>query len=246
MGTAESMIGVLDQRELGEREVRSGLSYGCHVLDGRYYWLGGLSASGGSIEWLRSILGDPPLSYEQLESLSRAMDEAPGHILYLPYLSGSGSPHSDSSARGAFIGLNASHGRAELLKAVLEGTAYEIEAIRQAAEQATRLKIELVFAAGGGTRNRRWMQIKADVSGCRFDILPFSEATLLGAALLAGAGCGYFASQEEALSSIAPSSSESIFPDKGRHVLYSRFYEQAYLTLQEPLRCYYKTATEKL
>lgn len=89
--------------------------------------MGGLSASGGSLDWMRSLLGQPALSYQELIALQLEMSPEPGDTLFFPYLLGSGSPHTDSSVRGAFIGLNSNQGRADLLKSVLEGIAFEIE-----------------------------------------------------------------------------------------------------------------------
>src|SRR5215216_1344535 len=51
MGTAETLIGALPERTLTKGDFDSGLIYGCHVAPGRGYWLGSLSASGGSVEW---------------------------------------------------------------------------------------------------------------------------------------------------------------------------------------------------
>jgi len=198
--------------------------------------MGGLSASGGSVEWLRAILDEPPLSYAELDALLEGASPGPTGILYFPYLSGSGSPHTDLLVRGAFTGLSATHGRSDLAKAVLEGTAYEVEFIRRAAETATGLAIRQITASGGGTRNRHWMQIKADVSGCRLEVLPMPEATLLGAALVAGLGCGVFADAAQAINAARQALVEIYLPDAGRHQGYIGFYERGYLHLQAPLR----------
>ncbi len=105
IGTAESLLGVLDHLALGDREYRSGLSYGPHVFRNRYFWLGGLSAAGGSVEWLRSQISESPVSYEQVTALLEQKPPGPTGIFYYPYLSGSGAPNPDSNARAAFIGL---------------------------------------------------------------------------------------------------------------------------------------------
>ena len=236
MGTAEALIGGFEERSLEENELRSGLVYGCHVVKGRNYWMGGLSASGGSVEWLGAILDEPPLSYAELDALLEGASPEPTGILYFPYLSGSGSPHTDFLVRGAFTGLNAAHGQSDLAKAVLEGTAYEVEFIRRAAEMATGSAIHQIIASGGGTRNRHWMQIKADVSGCRLEVLPMPEATLLGAALVAGVGCGVFADAAQAIDAARQVVVEIYLPDAGRHQGYIDLYERGYLHLQAPLR----------
>jgi sugar (pentulose or hexulose) kinase len=98
MGTAEVLTGALPERPLNRRDFRSGLSYGCHVAPGYPYWMGGLSASGGSLSWLRSVLGDPPLTNDELMALSKEQGDGPGEILYFPYLAG-----GDSAGLGASL-----------------------------------------------------------------------------------------------------------------------------------------------
>ena len=236
MGTAETLIGALPQRSLTEEDFCSGLIYGCHVAAGCGYWLGSLSASGGSVEWLRMQLDHKRLSYDQIDSLLASARTEPTEVLYFPYLLGSGPPHTDPRVRGAFVGLSALHGRADLLKAVLEGTAYEVEFIRQAGEQITGQPIPALVTAGGGTRNRVWLQIKADVSGCRIEASVEPEATLLGAALVAGVGSGLYTSESEAIAGLHTNPVEVFLPDSERHATYRRLYEQGYLILQKVLR----------
>jgi sugar (pentulose or hexulose) kinase len=236
MGTAETLIGALPERQLTEADFHSGLIYGSHVARERGYWLGSLSASGGSVEWLRAQLGAEPLSYAEIEALLGRAGSEPTGILYFPYLLGSGPPHTDPQVRSAFVGLSASHGRADLLKAALEGTAYEVEFIRQAGERITGQPIPVLIAAGGGTRNRAWLQIKADVSGCRIEASSEPEATLLGAALVAGIGTGLYASESEALTALCSNPAEVFLPDGERHALYRHLYEQGYILFQKALR----------
>ena len=236
MGTAETLIGALPERTLTQDDFCSGLIYGCHVAAGRGYWLGSLSASGGSVEWLRTQLGQKRLSYNQIDALTAGARPEPTGILYFPYLLGSGPPHTDPLVRGAFVGLSSSHGRSDLLKAVLEGTAYEVEFIRQAGEHITGQSIPALVTAGGGTRNRAWLQIKADVSGCRIEASAEPEATLLGASLVAGIGTGLYASETEAFAGLRTNPVDVFVPDPERHAVYRRLFEQGYLLLQKALR----------
>jgi xylulokinase len=239
MGTAETLLGALPERALTEDDFRSGLIYGCHVANGCGYWLGSLSASGGSVEWLRAQLNHKPLSYDEIDELLASARPEPTGILYFPYLVGSGPPHTDPLIRGALIGLSASHGRADLLKAVLEGTVYEVEFIRQTGEHITGQPIPTLITAGGGTRNRPWLQIKADVSGCRIEASAEPEATLLGAALVAGIGSGLYAHEAEAFNGLRLNPVEVFLPDAERHAVYRRLYEHGFLPLQEALRQYF-------
>lgn len=237
IGTAESLVGALSERVLGEQEYQTGLSYGRHVAAGYMYWAGGLSTSGGSIEWLRGILGDPALTYAEMDALMIDHPLEPSGILYFPYLAGSGSPHTDMHVRGAFIGLKAEHSRAHLYQAVLEGNAYEVEVLRQAAQRGMNSSINRLVAAGGGTRNQRWMQVKADVSGCQIDVLSQPELVLFGAALLAGVGAGVYRDTEQIVQQLAPGFQlERYDPQLNRHLRYKHIFEQGYLAFQAPLR----------
>jgi len=198
IGTAEALVGAFPQRRLTMDDYDSGFSFGVHVLPGFMYWMGGINASGGSLEWLRSILGEERLTYQDMERLLESLPDKPGEILYLPFLSGRGSPHNNPQARAAFIGLRAAHTRADLLRAVLEGTALELACILERARGKLGISAHVLAAAGGGVRNKHWMQMRADITGCRIQTLPQVEAALAGAAVLAGLGCGVYGSLEQA------------------------------------------------
>jgi sugar (pentulose or hexulose) kinase len=126
--------------------------------------------------------------------------------------------------RAGFVGLAKSHGRADLLKAVLEGTAYQLEMMKRSAERLTGGAIERLLVVGGGTRNPLWLSVKADITGCELALPGVPEATLLGAALAAGVGAGLVA------------------PDAARAAAYRALYERGYEPLQAPLRAFFAGA----
>src|SRR5690606_38619812 len=117
MGTAETLVGTLPERPLERADYEAGLSFGLHVAPQRLFWMGGNSASGGSLEWLRHLLADESLSYEEILSLLARTPEEPTGILYYPYLSGSGAPLPMHAARAAFVGLTGEHNKPEWLRA---------------------------------------------------------------------------------------------------------------------------------
>ncbi len=240
MGTAEAILGVTPERPLGEVEFQSGFAFGCHAVPGMLYWLGGLSASGGSVEWLRGILGSRPLSYRQVRALLSQAGQTPTGILYFPYISGRGSPHSDGSQRGAFAGLRSAHRRTDLLKAVMEGAAYEVETIRRAAQAVTGEEAGEMVVAGGGARLAPWLQIKSDVSGCRLTASQLPEATLLGAAIIAGVGAGLWKDHQMALGGLRQTTARTIESDPARHQIYRRLFEQGFEPLGRSLGGYYR------
>ncbi len=236
MGTAEALVGSFPERELTERELLSGFSIGCSVVPDRFYWIGGLSTSGGAIEWVRSLVSADPLDYSDIDAILAAGSEGPGEITFYPYLAGAGSPHRDPDRRGAFTGIRFNHQLADLLKAILEGTAFEVELMRRQGEQLTGQPIERLIATGGGTRNRRWMQVKADVSGCRYELAQTSESVLLGAAMLAGIGAGLYSGPDDAFTAVAKPSAVIYGPRPQLHRLYLEKFEVEFLNNQGKMK----------
>ncbi|MBY0145951.1 L-fuculokinase [Neobacillus niacini] len=240
IGTAETLVGAIEKKQLTEVDFASGLTFGCHVVRDKFFWMGGISASGGSIEWFRNQFSDRKMSYDEIMSLSARSIEGPSGILYYPYLSGSGSPQPDPFARAAFIGLKTSHKREDLLKAMMEGTAYELESIRRSAEKIAGQLINQMISVGGGTKNHYWMQIKSDITNCHLAVPEINEATLLGAAITAGICSGVYKDEEEAAKAIQFTNPKEIIPNQQYHHEYKRLYEEGYMGLQLHLRNFYQ------
>jgi sugar (pentulose or hexulose) kinase len=238
MGTAETLVGNFEARALGEDDYQSGLAFGRHPLKNQMFWMGGHSASGGSVEWLRELLDTGALSYSDIMSLLEQVDPGPTGILYYPYLSGCGAPSTNAMAKAAWIGLNARHHRGDMFKAVLEGNAYQMEWLRLEAEKIGREPINKLVVVGGGAKNKHWMQIKADVSGIDLHHPDLPEATLLGAALTAGVGSGVYRSFEEAMRAVPAGSLQIYRPDLAKHNQYQSIFENGFAHLRPMLLAY--------
>lgn len=91
-----------------------------------------------------------------------------------------------------------------------------------------------------------WLWIKADVSGCRIEASAEPEATLLGAALVAGIGSSLYANEAEAFHNLCLNPVEVFLPDSERHAVYRHLYEQSYLRLQEVLRHHFAEKEKEL
>lgn len=236
MGTAETLVGMMKPHALGQAEFDTGLSYGYHVVPGYHFWMGGNPASGGAVEWLRKQLADEALSYKEVIALLADMDEGPGEVLFFPYLSGSGAPYPNSKTRAAFIGLSYSHGKGDMLRAVCEGTAYQLNMIKQSAERVAGLPITEVRAVGGGTRLAPWLQMKADVMNASIIVPPVEEATMLGAACAALLGAGHLANVDELRALAERRGVERYEPDGLRHERYAVRYAEVFQPMAEQLR----------
>lgn len=227
MGTAETLVGMFQKRPLTQADYESGFSYGMHVIPGSMFWMGGVPASGGSVEWFRTLMADTSLSYEQMAELLATIAQTPTGLIYLPNMTGSGS----------LIGLSSAHGKGHIIKAVLEGTAYEMQSVREKAEHLLSTSLDSVRVVGGGTKNKAWLQIKADVSGTELLIPDQHESALLGAAILAAAGAGAFDTIVQARSAMcADEQSEAIAPNHLNHDSYKQLYIEKYKPLQSAIR----------
>ena len=80
-------------------------------------------------------------------------------LIFLPHLMGERSPYWNPEARGAFIGLTSKHQRAQIIRAVLEGVAFQLRMIMDVFEEYA--PVEKVRVIGGGARSDLWRQIIA-------------------------------------------------------------------------------------
>ncbi len=169
-------------------------------------WLsiGATTSSGGSIRWFaRTILGytqtsDTQSTFQHMTKLAATSPLGSQGVLYLPYLLGERTPIWDPAARGVFMGLTMTTTRADLARAVFEGTAFSLRHVVESSEHAAGSIAEPIRAVGGGTHNPLWNQIKADVVQKSFLILDCQETVVFGAALLAGLGAGVYETFEDA------------------------------------------------
>lgn len=114
------------------------------------------------------------------------------NLIFLPYMRGGGAPYHNPNARGAFIGLTLPCRKEHLLRAVLEGVAFNFRIMIENFEKV-HIKIKEFRAIGGGALNRLWMQIYADVLGTKILCPALSqEANSLGAAVAGGIGIKMF------------------------------------------------------
>jgi glycerol kinase len=156
---------------------------------------GSVFVAGSLVKWLRDELGLIGTAAET-EALARSVPDS-GGVTVVPALSGLGAPHWRPEARGTISGLSFGTTRAHLVRAALEAMAHQSHDLMTAfaADGADWgvLKID-----GGMVANDWIAQDLADMLGLTVERPDFVETTSLGAAMLAGVGCGLFGSLEEA------------------------------------------------
>ena len=173
----------------------------CHAIPGRWHVMGVTQAAGLSLRWFRDRFGAGPEDgrdpYERLSAEAATAPAGCEGAFWAPYLMGERTPHLDPFARAAFVGLSASHTRAHLIRAVLEGVAFSLKDTFTIFEEI-HVPVERIRLGGGGARSPLWQQIQADVYAHEVEILKAEEGAAYGAAILAGVGSGRWKSVDEA------------------------------------------------
>lgn len=156
---------------------------------------GSVFVAGSLLQWLRDSVGLIETAPES-EALARSVPDN-GGVYLVPALSGLGAPWWEPDARATLSGLSFSSTRAHIVRAALESMAHQSHDLKTAfaADGAdwARLRVD-----GGMIANDWLAQDLADMLGVPVDRPDFAETTALGAAMLAGVGCGLFSGLEEA------------------------------------------------
>jgi xylulokinase len=178
---------------LTPERVRDGrLFYAPWLFPGQHASMAGLATSGTLTHWFRDRFARElprESAFATLAAEAEASPKGAKGLLCLPYFSGERTPIHDPLAKGAFFGLNLTHDRGDLYRAVLEGiamgTAHVADTWREAGTAPAR-----VLAVGGGTRNGVWMQATSDLTGLTQIVSRTTVGASYGDAFLAALAVG--------------------------------------------------------
>lgn len=193
----------------------------CHA-NGKYHQMGVTLAAAASLKWWVEEVNRSA----DFDGLLKEAEEAEidDQVFFLPYLMGERTPHNDPNCRGTFIGMNMTHQRKHLTRAVLEGVAFSLrdtfEIMKKMGIGISRISIN-----GGGAKSRLWCSIISDVLNVKVVKLNTNEGPAYGAAILAAVGHGLFDTVESACSTFVKIT-ETIEPDAGRAAQYDKKYEK--------------------
>ena len=143
--------------------------------------------SGGAVRWATRLLG--LTSDAELDQLAATAPLGAGGITFIPALAGAMTPVWRATARGTLHGLAASHDRAHIARAVLEGLAF---AARDVVDRLASLGLPTreILVLGGGGVSAVWNQIRADVLQRPHHVAARSDSCAVGAAMLAAVAAG--------------------------------------------------------
>jgi xylulokinase len=164
------------------------LWYAPWLFPGLHGSMAGLATSGTLTHWFRDQFA-PGADWGALAAEAAASPKGAKGLLCLPYFSGERTPIHDPLAKGAIFGLNLTHGRGDIYRAVLEGiamgTAHVLDTCREAGAGPRRL-----LAVGGGVQNAVWMQATSDYGGVPQVVCGKTIGASYGDAFLAAVAAG--------------------------------------------------------
>ncbi len=168
------------------------LWYAPWLYPGSHASMAGLATSGTLTHWFRDRFARELPRSEAFPALAAEAAESPpgaNGLLMLPYFSGERTPIHDPQAKGAFFGLNLTHSRGDMYRALIEGiahgTAHVFDTYREAGAAPSR-----VLAVGGGVKNATWLQATSDIGGVPQVVCDKTVGASYGDAFLAACAVG--------------------------------------------------------
>ncbi len=169
----------------------------CHA-NGKWHQMGVMLSAAACLKWWVDKVHNKIKTEDVYDFLLAESEKTNSNgLIFLPYLTGERTPYPDPYARGSFIGLSSSHGRAEMTRAILEGVCF---GLRDSQEILRSLDVpaEEVRVTGGGSKSKLWRQILADVFNAEVEQINSQEGPAYGVAILASVSVGKYKDVAEA------------------------------------------------
>jgi xylulokinase len=208
-GTVECLMPSLSAPVLSDKMLNGGFGNYCHVVPGKFLILGYNMTAGSVLRWFRDNFarelvekaraGGKPI-YSIFDGLAESIPPGSEGLMLLPYFMGAATPNWDTSARGTLVGLTLAHGKAHVIRAIMEGITYELRNNLEALV-GSGIRADEIRAVGGGARSSFWCQLKSDITHLPVVVPEAPEASSLGAAMLAGIGSGVYRDFSDAVKS---------------------------------------------
>ncbi|HUN06546.1 MAG TPA: FGGY-family carbohydrate kinase [Aggregatilineales bacterium] len=179
-----------------------------------------------------------PVSAEEVLELA-ASKLPPGSLglMLVPYWNGVMPPYWDPGATGIMVGWTGAHRREHFYRAIMEGISYEHRLAMEGVQKATGQTIHEYILMGGGSRSALWCQIVADMTGAKVTRASTTEATNLGAGILAAAAAGWYPTVREAANAMT-ATERSFEPNSKTAAVYDRLFREVYVGLFPAVKQY--------
>lgn len=201
-GSWEALVVVADEPKLTPQMLAAGYPFGCYVADDLCYTAANNPGGGSVLQWFRDNLGETEVrqaartGQDAFDVIVGQATASPTNLIFLPHFEGSYNPWMNPRSRGNLFGLTLSTTKGDVIKAILEGTTYELRENLHRLE-AAGLGIGELTATGGGAKSDTWLQLKSDMTGKVVKTVNVEETGCFAAACMAGVGLGTYSSVTE-------------------------------------------------
>lgn len=229
-----STIFIIELTAARVRDAR--LWYAPWLFPGEHASMSGLATSGTLTHWFRDQFGrdlDPATAFGELAREAETSEPGAKGLVFLPYFSGERTPLHDPDAKGVLFGLNLTHGRGDIYRALIEGIAHATNHIFETyAEVGARPK--RLMAVGGGVKNKIWLEATSDISGLPQRLARRMVGASYGDAFLAALGVGDV--QRGDILAWNPVEAEVAAHPHSAHVRNHRVFRSLYLQTKDLMR----------
>lgn len=233
-GTVECVVPVFDAIPENEELYDKGYSVVPFVSDHTYACYA-LSFTGGAVlKWFRDhFAGNFDSSKNIYAELDASVREEPTGILVLPHFAGAANPYMDSGSKAAIVGLTLEHTASDFYKALMEGVTYEMKVNLEVLGKFG-IHPKKIYATGGGSNAKVWMQIKADILNRPISSLSAKEVGACGTCMLVGVGIGLYKDLDEA-KAVFVKEKMTCIPNQRKAEVYTQYFH-AYRRLYDAVR----------
>jgi len=190
---------------------------------GAYLVANNHETAGLCLQWLRDAV--VPGTYEELMAKAASVPAGAGGVMFTPWLKGERTPVDDRTLRGAFLNVSLDTGRGHLVRAVLEGVAFNARWLLDAVQKFVGRPLPSLRILGGGAQSDLWCQIHADVLGRRIEkVADPMYASLRGAGLFAAFCLGKLGGLEDLPGLV--SVTRTFEPDPSARAVYEPMYAE--------------------
>lgn len=216
IGTGAQVLTVSD-RPVFDVQLRSQTF--CHAVPDLWYLQCGTLNGGSALNWLKNQVLQAESDYEDFLRPAERVPAGAEGLLFLPYLAGERNPYLDPDAKGIFFGLAMKHSQSHLIRAVMEGVAYNLRECMDILGQLG-LPMTRLIVSGGGAKGQLWRQIIADMFNVPVYTTKTVEEACTGAAMTAAVGLGWYQDPAQAVETVVKMDEKATLPIPAHAALY--------------------------
>jgi xylulokinase len=189
-GTVECITPAFEKPVFSDNQFKSNYCTYDFVIPDMYTTVAYSLTGGNILKWYRDEFAfrEKEIAKQNVRNIYDiildSLPQSPSKLLVLPYFTPTGTPYFDSQITGAIIGLRFNTTREEILRALLEGVAFEMR-LNLSILEKSGIVIDELRAIGGGAKSKIWTQLKANVLNKPITTVLVTEAGCLGVAILA-------------------------------------------------------------